>query len=95
MVHTERLRRQCRTRIPMVRIRQIVKHSQVNRIDAHRRTSHRDGRHNPWDVRELRPAQPEEADGQEGALDAGEVEAVLRGGGAFVVVGGDFLLVNA
>jgi hypothetical protein len=79
----------------MVRIRQIVKHGQVDRIDAHRGTSHRHGRHNPWDVRELRPAQPEEADRQEGALDAGEVEAALRGCGGFVIVGGDFLLVNA
>lgn len=79
----------------MVRIRQIIEHSQIDRKDAHRRAAYRDGRYNPGDMRELRPAEPEEPDGQESALDAGEVEAALGRGVGFVVVGGDFFLVDA
>lgn len=44
---------------------------------------------------EAGPAEPEEADGEEGAFDATEVEAAFRGGGEFAVVAGDFFLVDA
>jgi len=44
---------------------------------------------------EAGPAEPEEADGEEGAFDAAEVEAAFRGGGEFAVVAGDFFLVDA
>lgn len=45
---------------------------------------------------ELRPAEPEESDGEEDALDAGEVEPAFRGGGEFAgrVAPGEAFLVD-
>lgn len=44
---TTRLRRNRRTRIAMISIREVIKRSKVNRKDAHSRTTNGHGRHDP------------------------------------------------
>lgn len=79
----------------MVGVRQIIEDSKVDGEDTHSGAANSDSGNDPGDMRELRPAEPEEADGQEGALDTAEVEAAFGVEGHFAVVHGDFLLVDA
>lgn len=73
-IPAKRLRRQRRARVAVVRIGQEIEHGEVDGEDAHCGATHRDRRHDPVDLRERSPAEPEQADGHQRALDAAEVE---------------------
>lgn len=83
----------------MVRIRQEIEHGEVDGEDAHGGATHRERRHDPVDPRERGPAEPEQADGHQRALDAAEVEPPFGAAGGrgapFAVAQGDLLLVDA
>lgn len=81
-VAAETLCRQRTARIAMIHISQVIERRQVHGINAHRREPDPETRHDPVHVAELRPAEPEEPDGEERGLDACEIQA------DFGVVGG-------
>lgn len=74
-VATEGLGRERRTGVAVVGVSQVVEGSQVDGVDAHRRAADGQRGDDPGDGAELGPAEPEEADGEEHRLDAGEIQA--------------------
>lgn len=78
----------------MVRIGEVVEGGEVDAEDADGGDGDGDGGRDPMHACEARPAEHEEADGHEGALDAREVQPALGRGGEFPVALGDALLVD-
>ena len=77
----------------MVCIRKVIENGQVDGKDTHSGAADSQGGNYPGNTRELRPAEPEESDREEGTLDAAEIEAAFRVDGHFAVVHGNFLLI--
>lgn len=79
----------------MISIREVIKRSEINRKDAHSRTTNGHGRRDPVHRRERTPTEPEHTDGQKHGLDADEIESALWGSGVFTEAHGDAILVDA
>ena len=79
----------------MVGIGEVIEDGEVDGENTHGGTGDGQGRQDPMLGGERSPAEPEEADGHEGALDAAEVQSTFGGGRHLAVVAGDFLLVDA
>lgn len=94
-VATERLGGNGRAGVAVVGIGQVVEGGQVDGEDAHGGTAQGQHGHDPRHGRERRPAEPEQADGHEGGLDAGEEQARLGGAGQFAQACGGLFLVDA
>lgn len=91
---TTRLRRNRRTRIPVICISEVIKRSEVNGKDAHGSTSNRQSRHDPVNRWERTPTEPEQANGQKHGLDADEVQPGLGRSGVFTEAHGDAILID-
>ncbi len=79
----------------MIRISQVGEDGEVDGENAHSGAPNCDCRAYPVNVRVGGPAEPEEADGHEDALDADEVKARFGRVGEEVEAAGDFFLVDA
>lgn len=67
----------------MVHVRQVIEDGKVDGEDAHGGAPDAQRGHDPRDVREGGPAEPEEARGHEDGFEADEVEAGFGGGFVF------------
>lgn len=64
----------------MIGIGEIVEGSKIDGIYTHGSAGDGHGGYDPVNGVEVRPSEPEEADGQESGFDAGEVETAFGGG---------------
>lgn len=95
-IPAEALGRQGRGRVAVVDVSKIIEDSQINGEDADLGATKGKRGYDPRHAGEGRPAKPEEAEGQEGRFDAGEVEAPFRRCREVLpVTPGDFFLVDA
>ena len=58
----------------MIRVREVVEDGEVDGKDSHGGTADGDCGNDPMGCRERRPTEPEQADWEEGAFYAGEIE---------------------
>ena len=91
-VAAEGLGRQGGTRVAVVRVREVVEHGEVDGEDAHGGAGDGQGGQDPVQRGERGPAEPEEADGHEGAFDAAEVQPAFGRRGHLAVVPCDLCL---
>ena len=98
-VAAKALRRERRRRVAVVDVGEVVENGEVDGEDADLGAGEGEDGDDPGDGLgggRRRPAEPEEAERQEGGLDACKVQAALRGGGQFrPVAPGDLVLVDA
>ena len=79
----------------MIGVRQIIENCKIYREDAHGGTANSQTRHDPMDVREGCPTEPEKSGRQESTLNATKVKPSFWSRRDFAEVPSHFLLVDA
>lgn len=59
----------------MIRVGKIIEDGKIDGENSHRGTGNANGGNDPMDRREGRPSKPKQPNGQEGTLDASEIES--------------------